>query len=145
MYDNRGNFQYQQPMNPYLARLQQMEQQHSQSYDGVIRVSGMDGAKAYAMPPNSRAMLCFDNDDIFVIKSTDAAGWPTYDAFSFHRIPLESLTGQPVSEFATKSELNALNDSINEIKEMLQNAQQPVRKQPAKPAAVYSAAEQQPS
>lgn len=151
MYDNPfsgpGYGPQQTQPNPYLDRMRQYQQPRMQQpYDGIIRVSGMDGAKAYAMPPNSRALLCFDNDDVFVIKSTDAAGWPTYDGFSFHRVPLESLTGQQIGDFVPRSEfttlsnsVSAMSESLNDIKEMLQNGQQPVRKQSAKPASTHDA------
>ena len=41
----------------------------------LIRVTGMDGAKAYQMPPNSVVPLFDADNDIMYIKSTDGAGF----------------------------------------------------------------------
>ena len=43
----------------------------------LIRVTGFDGAKAYQMPPNSSVALFDSNEDIFYVKTTDGAGFPT--------------------------------------------------------------------
>lgn len=55
----------------------QMAQQQ-QPVHGFVYVTGLDGAKAYQMPPNSEMPL-FDstNDGVMFIKTTDGAGFPT--------------------------------------------------------------------
>lgn len=40
----------------------------------LIRVTGMDGAKAYQMPPNSVVPLFDADNDIMYVKSTDGDG-----------------------------------------------------------------------
>ena len=40
----------------------------------LIRVTGIDGAKAYQMRPNSAVALFDGAEDIFYLKSTDGAG-----------------------------------------------------------------------
>ena len=49
-----------------------------QSIHGFVYVKGLEGAKAYQMPPNSEMPL-FDstNDGVMFIKTTDGAGFPT--------------------------------------------------------------------
>lgn len=58
----------------------------------LIRVTGMDGAKAYQMPPNSVVPLFDADNDIMYVKSTDGAGFPTIRAFAFQ--PVENPTPQ---------------------------------------------------
>lgn len=41
----------------------------------LTRVTGMDGAKAYQMPPNPVVPLFDADNDIMYVKSTDGAGF----------------------------------------------------------------------
>lgn len=49
----------------------------------LIRVNGMDGAKAYQMQPNCSAALFDSNDDLLYIKTTDGAGFGSVRTFRF--------------------------------------------------------------
>lgn len=86
--------------------------------DGLIRVTGMQGAKAYQMPANSRAALFDDTDDIVIIKMTDGAGFPSY-----RRARLEWIEDEPENDTVTRAELNA---KFEELKGLILNAQQSV-------------------
>ena len=121
--------------NPYAARYPQqgyyqppmpvIPQQPAQP-DGLIRVTGMEGARAYPVSPNSVVPL-FDADrDVLYVKSTDAGGFPTIRAFTFS--PLQDMQQQP--EYVTRQE-------FDELKEAILGGKQPVRraKQPATPEA----------
>lgn len=125
MYSNPGFYQspYTQPMqNPYMDRLAQMQTQPQQPpRDGLIRVTGMEGARAYQMPPNSAVALFDGGQDIFYVKTTDGAGFPTIRAYAF--TPLQDQAAQPSGDYVTRAEFNAL-------KEMIEHGQQPVREQP---------------
>lgn len=69
----------------------------------LIRVTGMDGAKAYQMPPNSVVPLFDADNDIMYVKSTDGAGFPTIRAFAFQ--PIENPTPQ-TQQYVTREEFN---------------------------------------
>lgn len=69
----------------------------------LIRVTGMDGAEAYQMPPNSVVPLFDADNDIVYIESTDGAGFPTIRAFAFQ--PIENPTPQ-TQRYATREEFN---------------------------------------
>ena len=69
----------------------------------LIRVTGMDGAKAYQMPPNSVVPLFDADNDIMYVKSTDGAGFPTIRAFAFQ--PVENPTPQ-AQQYVTREEFN---------------------------------------
>ena len=78
--------------NPYAALLGQnmySQPQNNQQFftqepcQNLIRVNGIDGAKAYQMPANSTVALFDSNNDIMYVKSTDGAGFPSIRTFSF--------------------------------------------------------------
>ena len=119
MYTSPGFYQspYTQPtQNPYMDRLAQM-QPPPQPRDGLIRVTGMDGARAYQMPPNSAVALFDGGQDVFYVKTTDGAGFPTSRAYSFQ--PIEQVQAICASEYVTRAE-------FEQLKEMIAHGKQPV-------------------
>lgn len=103
-----------------------------QPVNGLTRVTGIDGAKAYQMPPNSVAALFDDSYDIMYVKSTDGAGFPTIRIFDFYEHKEEtSVQKQSVNfeNFATKQELQTLQSQIEEVKGMISNGKQSVPEQ----------------
>ena len=59
---------------------------YQQPYGGseqLIRVTGLDGAKAYQMRPNSAVALFDGAEDIFYLKSTDDSGLPIRGGHSY--------------------------------------------------------------
>lgn len=106
----------------------------SQPSNGLIRVTGIDGAKAYQMPPNGVVALFDDANDIFYVKSTDGAGFPTIRVFDFFEHKEHPVTVQQSinhETYATKQELQNLQGQLEELKGVLFNAQQPVPEQHA--------------
>lgn len=106
--------------------------QTSQAQNGLIRVTGIEGAKAFQMPPNSVAALFDDANDIFYVKSTDGAGFPTIRIFDFYEHKEEApIQQQPINaeNFATKQELQTLQSQIEEMKGMILNGKQSVPEQ----------------
>ena len=119
MYSSPGFYQspYTQPaQNLYMDRLAQM-QPPPQPRDGLIRVTGMEGARAYQMPPNSAVALFDDGQDVFYVKTTDGAGFPTIRAYSFQ--PMEQAQTMVASEYVTRAE-------FEQLKEMIVHGKQPV-------------------
>ncbi len=110
--------------NPYFERLQALQAAQSQPLQ-LIRVTGIEGARAYQMPTNSTVALFDSNADLMYIKSTDGAGFPTVRVFEFkaYQEPQE-----PRVEYATRADLDALREEI------MAYGKQPVRKSSAKPA-----------
>lgn len=129
MYGNPYPMQYQQPQAParqYYTPMIPIPQQ--QTAPGLIQVTGLEGAKAYPLAPNSVAAL-FDADrDVMYIKRTDAGGYPTIQAYEFK--PLQEAAPSASPEYVTREE-------FNEWKEVVMNGKQPVRKA-SKPAAAES-------
>lgn len=122
IYGNPYQMQYQQPQAPARSYYQPMATIPQQT--GLIQVTGMEGAKAYPLAPNSEAALFDAGRDVFYVKRTDAGGYPTIQAYQFAPVQEAAPSAQP--EYVTREE-------FNELKEMIANGKQPVRK--AKPAA----------
>lgn len=89
----------------------------------IIRVTGVEGARAYPIAPNSRVALFDDGRDVFYIKSADGGGYPTLTAFTF--APLQDAPAAS-ADYVTRAE-------FEELKELVANGKQPVRR-PSKPA-----------
>ena len=104
--------------NPYFQNLQNYGTQ-AQNYipyntpynapqgsnNQLIRVTGIDGAKAYQMAANSTVALFDSNEDIMYVKTTDGAGFGTIRALNEF-----SATGN-INTMANVE--NALNEAEN--------------------------------
>lgn len=75
----------------------------------LIKVSGMDGAKAYQMAPNSSVALFHESEDLLYVKSTDGAGFPTIRVFRFE--PYDEPVIEPV-KYVTLEEFNRFKEEV---------------------------------
>lgn len=102
----------QQPVQAYqyLQSLQQPQPQVQNN--GIQWVQGVEGAKAYQLPPNSNVILMNSEDSIFYIKSTDNVGMATLKAFKFEEITETSQVNSQKSDYVTRCEFNKLKDDI---------------------------------
>ena len=78
----------------------------------LIRVTGIDGAKAYQMAANSTVALFDSNEDIMYVKTTDGAGFGTIRAFSFSEIDLSATAKPTTTEYVTKAEFEKLRNEV---------------------------------
>lgn len=74
----------------------------------ISKVNGIEGAKAFPMTPNSQAMMLDMNEDIFYIKVTDSANYPTIDAYKYEKISTDAPTPKDYVTRAEFEELKAL-------------------------------------
>ena len=91
MYNPNYYYPYQQPQAP-------------------VAVMGIEGAKAYNVPPNSAAVLFDRNDDVFYLKTTDQSGYPTLRMFTFKECE------QP-NEQAGREEIESLRKEMEDVKQ----------------------------
>ena len=84
-----------------------------QPINGLVSVTGMEGAKAYQLPPNSSMPLFDQDNDVLYLKTTDSAGYPTIKAFAFRPIEQEQEPHQ--ADYVPRSEFDALVAKVNEI------------------------------
>ena len=113
IYMPYGQQGYPQP-NWYYQPTQAQAQPQQQPFDLIIAVSGRNGAEAFQMPPNSRAVLFDDKRDIMYRVSTDGAGYKTVTEFDFS--PREGAEKPSEAQYATKTDIEALMAEIDALK-----------------------------
>ncbi len=91
---------YNPSQRPYQQGYQEPYQQET---NGLISVIGLDGAKAYKMSANSTVALFDGDEDLFYIKSTDGAGFPTIRTFKFEEIKNDKP--QPNNDYVSRKEM----------------------------------------
>lgn len=80
----------------------------------LIRVNGIDGAKAYQMGANSQVALFDANEDIFYVKVTDGAGFPSIRTFRFEEVS-QNVSRETLSnnDYVSRAEFEELKEMIN--------------------------------
>ena len=91
----------------------------------LVKVNGMDSAKAYPTVPNAMYALFDANDDVFYIKETDASNFPTIRRFRFVEETEPKPEDQP--RYVTVKE-------FEDFKMEVLNAQQSIQESSTKPA-----------
>lgn len=117
-YPNMMNAQqpYQTFQNPYAMNMT------PQTPTTLTRVTGIDGAKAYQMTPNSTVALFDNNEDIMYIKTTDGAGFPTIRTFSFNEVTHNTQQQVSNNEYVTRDEFNKLKEELLNGKQFIQQS-----------------------
>lgn len=87
-------------------------QNYSIRQESITRVTGEEGAKAYQMAPNSSAALFDGNEDIFYLKTTDGAGFPTIRKFKFEEIQAKTPEPAEESDYITREEFEQFREEI---------------------------------
>lgn len=104
-YTNQGM----QPF-PTVQPLQSQPQQNN----GIMWVQGIEGAKAYQLPPNSNVILMDSDDSKFYIKSTDNVGMATLKTFKFEEITNSPSAQNNTQDFVTRDDFVKLKSEIGE-------------------------------
>lgn len=95
------------------------QQQQQPPIHGFVYVTGLDGAKAYQMPPNSEMPLFDSAGDIMYIKTTDGAGFPTIKVCNVK----ETQSAQAAaSEYVTRDELDRTYRDLTQQLEQMKGA-----------------------
>lgn len=116
--------------NPYGPNPQMMQQaaqamQAMPAYGyqppstAIVKVTGIDGAKAYQLGPNSSIALFDDSNDVFYLKTTDGAGFPTIRTFTF--APVD--TPAPGADYVSRAEFDRLASLVDSLRGGAENAQ----------------------
>ena len=108
------------PQNQYYNQQMNNQQFLPQAQtQNLIRVNGIEGAKAYQMSANSIVSLFDANEDIMYIKSTDGAGFPSIRTFSFTEVKEENKPAQQV-DYISREEFEEFK------KELMNNGKQSI-------------------
>lgn len=121
-YNPYGNFpispQTQSPFMPPNMPVQPQQQQVNM----WAYVNGLEGAKAYIVPPNGKMILMDSDNPIFYLKSANEAGQANIRTFRFEEVQTTaSAAPTPAMNYAKAEDLNALNARIAKIEEVLKN------------------------
>lgn len=113
-YFPQTTFQPFQQQQTQTVQYPTSQYQAQQPVHGFVYVTGLEGAKAYQMPPNSEMPL-FDStsENIMFIKTTDGAGFPT---IKVAYCSFEESQPQNDTEYASIEELNALRSEIEDLR-----------------------------
>lgn len=119
---------YQYPYYPQYSAYQpspplqySMNTQAQQPIHGFVYVTGLEGAKAYQMPPNSEMPL-FDstNDGVMFVKTTDGAGFPTISIVDCNK--RDAKAAQQPTEYVTHNELERVYSDLSAQLEQMKEA-----------------------
>lgn len=91
-----------QPFQPFLAAQQTL-----------LRVNGIEGARAYNLSPNSSCALFDANKDVMYIKSTDAGGYATIAAYSYSKIENQAAVAP---DFVTREEFEERMEELKNVR-----------------------------
>ena len=102
--------------NPQMNNQQIFPQEQPQN---LIRVNGIDGAKAYQMNANSTVALFDSNEDIMYIKNTDGSGFPSIRMFKFEEVN-ETTKSEEKQDYISRKEFEEFK------KELMNNGKQSI-------------------
>ena len=72
-------------------------------------VNGVEGARAYPLPPNSKILLVDGDSKTFFIKTTDYEGKPTLERYSYTKY----VEAPKDTDYVTMAQFNQLVDQFN--------------------------------
>ena len=114
--------------NPQMNNQQIFPQEQPQN---LIRVNGIDGAKAYQMNANSTVALFDSNEDIMYIKNTDGAGFPSIRMFKFEEVN-EITKSEEKQDYISRKEFEKFK------KELMNNGKQSISRSKSNLTDKYS-------
>lgn len=123
-YQNTPYFYgYGRNMNNYIPNQQMPLMGQNQ---GLTRVNGLEGAKAYQVAPRDTVALFDGNDDIFYVKSADDGGFPTIKAYRF--VEMDLTGAKPTNDYVTKAEFEELRKEVQSYAEQFVSKSKPAKK-----------------
>ena len=106
---------------PSYQQQQQQNVQQATNNNLMVWVQGEAGAKAYALPPNTTLPLWDSEAQVIYIKSVDASGKPTMTILDYVDRNAPDQSDKQSVEFATKEQLDSLNEQFAVINDKLNN------------------------
>lgn len=124
LYNPYGSQQFQ----PTISYPQQYQptMQPQQPVNGLIKVTGIEGAQLYQLPPGSVSPPLFlENENAFFVKTTDDGGAATIKKYTFEEAPIADTASNP-NDFVTREYFD---QQMQNIMEAI-NGKHPVPEQP---------------
>ena len=113
-----------------MQQMQQAQAQQPQQYQNtnIVFVSGLEGARAYQLPPNSNVLLMDSENQRFYVKSTDNLGVPKLSGYVFSNedIQTQQTQQQQVQQVQAQNTelLNEMVAQINELNAFRKNVEE---------------------
>lgn len=122
-----------QPYQMYQPYQQQFQQQQTQMQTSIIWVSSEQEAQNYPVAPNNAVALWDSSAPAIYLKQADASGKPTLKAYDLVERAQNSVSSQQgkVTDFAMKSDLDALSSAVDAIKSEVKTMRRQMKKQEA--------------
>lgn len=115
LYNPYGSQQYQPMSTQNMNWSYQPTVTHVQPVNGLIKVTGIEGAQMYQLPPGSVSPPLFvEDENAFFIKTTDDGGAAAIKKYRFEEAP---MTAQNQGDFVTREyfdqKMQAIMEAIN--------------------------------
>ena len=121
LQNNQQNFPQpqQQPQNAQPQPQQQVPIQSNIEY-----VNGIEGAKAFILPPNAQKLLLDSDNPFFYIKTTDLQGKPSVRRFKYIDIDAEKVDtkqdDKSLDNYVSFDQFTQLLNDFNDLKDEFQ-------------------------
>ena len=120
-YFNNPYANVQNNQQPYQQQQPQMQnpQPTMQMQSNIEYVNGIEGAKAFILPPNTQKLLLDSDNAFFYIKTTDAQGKPSVRRFRYIDIEAEQQAQAKMQEQQAKAQEQPLYVTMQQYQEVL--------------------------
>lgn len=122
-YFNNPYANVQNNQQPYQQQQPQMQnpQPTMQMQSNIEYVNGIEGAKAFILPPNTQKLLLDSDNAFFYIKTTDTQGKPSVRRFRYIDIDAEQQAQpqrqeQPQDNYVTLQQFTDLLQNFDDLK-----------------------------
>ena len=121
LQNNQQNFPQPQ-QQPQTAQPQPQQQVMMQS--NIEYVNGIEGAKAFILPPNTQKLLLDSDNPFFYIKTTDLQGKPSVKRFKYIDIDAEKVDtkqdDKSLDNYVSFDQFTQLLNDFNDLKDEFQ-------------------------
>ena len=125
-YGNERDFYSQQMNAQQQQNMYAPQQQPMQMQSNIEYVNGIEGAKAFILPPNTQKLLLDSDNSFFYIKTTDMQGKPTVKRFRFIDVdaeqqaqPQKQEPQQPQPLYVTIQQYQEVLDTLDTMRKEL--------------------------
>ena len=116
LQNNQQNFQQAQPQ---VQTPQPQPQQQVPIQSNIEYVNGIEGAKAFILPPNTQKLLLDSDNAFFYIKTTDMQGKPSVRRFRYIDVDAEQAPtkqDEPKVDYVTLEQFTDLLQNFDDLK-----------------------------
>lgn len=103
------------PQTTYNASNAPAQQQNTQ-LNVFAYVNGLEGAKAFFVPPNGRVLLMDSDNPVFYMKTANAMGQTSVRTFKFEEVQDQSA---PKVDYVKQSDLTVFDVRIKRLEDIL--------------------------